>query len=251
MNDLNQIHILLENPKYAGNIGMICRLISNFSLPPLRIVGNPISLEYEMEWMAHNASEEISRILYFDDLKSAYTDLSYLIGTKMGYSKNAEPYITISELSELYHSKNQSIGILFGREDSGLSLNSVDQCQFMMDFHLPGKQKSMNLSHAVTFIISGLFHHIHSSPIKNIAGVAQKDKFFEYTNSLFDQFELNNYMDREGLANKRFRTILDSRPLSKGDIDFLYKIFKTLQKNNSLDAMNHLNNKRIVTKDRN
>ena len=41
---------------------MVCRLIANFDLPPLRIIGEKKDLHFEMEWMAYNSKEELDKV---------------------------------------------------------------------------------------------------------------------------------------------------------------------------------------------
>jgi tRNA C32,U32 (ribose-2'-O)-methylase TrmJ len=76
---MKNLYILLENPKYAGNIGMVCRLIANFDLPPLRIIGEQKELHFEMEWMAYNSKEELDKIQYFSGQKESRKDLDLFL----------------------------------------------------------------------------------------------------------------------------------------------------------------------------
>ena len=132
---LKNIFIILENPKYAGNIGMVCRLIANFDLPPLRIVGEKKDLHFEMEWMAHNSNEELSKIEYFSEPKKAREDLSLLIGTAMIQGKDRVGFIPLSDLTNKIKSQvEKKVGIVFGREDRGLSNAMIDICDKGLGF---------------------------------------------------------------------------------------------------------------------
>jgi tRNA/rRNA methyltransferase len=211
---------------------MVCRLIANFNLPPLRIIGERKELHFEMEWMAHNSNEELSRIEYFEDCKKSKEDLSLLIGTAMIHGKNRIGFIPFSSLSEKvqYHfGLNQKVGIVFGREDRGLSNAMLDLCDFAVDFELSGKQPSMNLSQSVSFVLGAICSGVSNKQVKpNLANI-DRGKFYDYVKHVFELIEMNHFHGRENLAIKRFKKILDSSEMSTEDLNFLYKVFQKIE----------------------
>jgi len=227
---LNNLIILLENPKYAGNIGMVCRLIANFDLPPLRIIGEKKDLHFEMEWMAHNSNEELSKIEYFSESKKAIEDLNLLIGTAMIQGKDRVGFIPLTNLSnKVRNQREKKIGIVFGREDRGLSNAMIDICDFMIDFKLPGKQPSMNLSQSVSFVL-GAIHGQFTEEIKQVKkDEVDKENFYKYVKEVFDLIEMNQFHGRENLAIKRFKKIIDASSVTREDLNFLYKIFQKIE----------------------
>lgn len=227
---MENLFILLENPKYAGNIGMICRLIANFDLPPLRLIGEEKELHFEMEWMAYNSKEEIAKIQYFQDKKEARADLDILIGTAMIQGKDRPGFIPIQSLYEKYKSFGEKrIGLVFGREDRGLSNTMIDLCDLLIDFELSSRQPSMNLSQSVSFVLGCL----HSpKPKENIAptkDIIDKTNLYKYVQHVFELIEMNDFHGRENLAIKRFSKIIDSSSISSNDLNFLFKIFKQIE----------------------
>ncbi len=209
---------------------MVCRLIANFDLPPLRIVGEKKDLHFEMEWMAHNSNEELSKIEYFSEPKKAREDLSLLIGTAMIQGKDRVGFIPLSDLTNKIKSQvEQKVGIVFGREDRGLSNAMIDICDFMIDFKLPGKQPSMNLSQSVSFVL-GVIHGQFTEENRQInKEILDTDNFFKYVKNVFELIEMNQFHGRENLAIKRFKKIIDSSSISKEDLGFLYKVFQKIE----------------------
>ena len=136
---------------------MVCRLIANFDLPPLRIIGERRELHFEMEWMAYNSNEELSKIEYFNSAKESREDLDLVIGTAMIQGKDRVGFISLGSLPEKIkiHS-DKKIGIVFGREDRGLSNAMIDHCDYMLDFELSERQPSMNLSQSVSFVLGSI-----------------------------------------------------------------------------------------------
>ncbi|MCE9499456.1 MAG: hypothetical protein K8R21_02990 [Leptospira sp.] len=230
---LDRIKICLENPKYAGNIGMVCRLISNFSLSPLRVLGEPRELAFDIEWMAYNAEDELKKIEYVNSSSEMKSDLSILIGTGMVHGKDRGRFIHITEIPGVLRTVTGKIGIVFGREDSGLTRNTIDFCDYMVDFQLRGKQSSMNLSNSVAYLMSIIYNSAQpgsgmETPVENNIGT---EHFYNYAKKIFEKLGMNEYHGMENLAVKRLRYIIDSRPLSKGDLDFIYTIFRNIEKN--------------------
>lgn len=231
--NLSKLVIVLEKPKYSGNIGMIARLAANFSLPPIRILGEKQDLNFEMEWMAIHAKDELNRIQYYKDVKELRYDLELLIGTSMIKGKDRGIFL---ELGSSFLPKLDGIsglnGIAFGREDRGLSHIMIDECDYMVDFDLPGEQKSMNLANAVAYVLS----IIYNQPIRN-SGVAAKNPteagvdlqgFFKYAGEIFARLNLNEFHGHENIALKRFKKIIEASPLTDGDKNFLFRIFRRI-----------------------
>ena len=227
--------ILLENPKYPGNIGMVCRLIANFGLPPLRIIGDPVDFHFEMEWMAYNSSEELDKIQYYPDFVEATSDLEVVVGTGMIHGSDRGRFISLNELPSTFGDKKA--GILFGREDTGLTRSAVIQCDCMIDFRLPGYQKSMNLSHSVSYVLSTLYNHKYQpKPNKEpVNSPSDKKHFYEFTTGVFKKLGMNQFHGNEFLPVKRLKQIVERSNPSHGDVAFLYKLFKKIDQ--SIDRL--------------
>jgi TrmH family RNA methyltransferase len=220
--------IILENPKYFGNVGMICRLVANFNLEPLRILGNQLEANFEMKWMAHGAKQEIEKIQYYTNFEECRRDLEFVIGTGMIHGRDRGDFISFEELSVKIQQKRY--GIIFGREDLGLKKSTVELCDFMLDFGLPGNQKSMNLSHAVAFLLGKIYQPTRNfSTQKPNLHFVNTNYFFEYSKKIFGILGMNQFHKSENLAVKRFKTILEKNYLTQGDINFLYKMFRNIE----------------------
>jgi TrmH family RNA methyltransferase len=227
---MNHINIILENPKYSGNLGMICRLLANFSLPPLRIIGTYSQDEPEMLWMAHGAEDEIPKIITYPDFYSATKDLDLVVGTGMIKGHDRGRYLPFEETPRFVKNFEHPIGILFGREDSGLSKESVIGCDRMIDFELPGYQPSMNLANSVAFLL-GAIHTTRSKDFDSSTPppVINKKRFLELSKDVFGKLELNDFHGSENLTWKRWNLILEKSHINQGDLNFLFKIFQRIK----------------------
>ena len=211
--NIHRINLILDNPKYSGNVGMVARLNANFGLNPIRILSN--------------ADDELKKMNVFSDISQLKNGLSMLVGTGMIEGRDRINMISTDELTGLLN-KNEEIGIVFGREDRGMSMEVLDQCEYLVNFNLPGKQKSMNLAQSVAYLLG-----ILSSGNEDVPEV-EYDKelyqsFLNYTEGLFNKSGLGGFHGLERQAIKRFRRILDSARMDNSDIQFLFKIFRSLE----------------------
>lgn len=235
--------IILENPKYQGNVGMICRLVANFNLEPLRIIGEKISFTEELNWMAYNSNFEIERIQYFENLLEARKDIDLVFGTGMIKGKNRGEILSLSDLNSKISNSTKKIAVLFGREDKGLSNFSVDNSDYMIDFSLSEKQPSMNLSNSVAYVMGYYFNQD-----KNDVSNSKKSQILptginKLLEGIFDKIELSKFHNRKNLGLKRLRKILENGIENNHDSNFLFKIFENI--NFKMDTINEKNSKSI------
>lgn len=75
--NLNNIYIILVEPIYAGNVGAVARIINNFCIPHLRIVG---SIPHKNDfYLAMHSEHIIENAPIFDTLAEAIADLDRVI----------------------------------------------------------------------------------------------------------------------------------------------------------------------------
>lgn len=223
---VNPPRIILENPKYTGNVGMICRLVANFGLEPPIIIGKQINPTDEMKWMATHSNKELEKLIYTTSFEEATSSIDLLIGTGMIHGGKRSEFLSQTTFYETISEKK--FGIIFGREDKGLSKEALSYCDYMLDFQLPGYQKSMNLSHSVSFIL-GMLYNIPNSKVMRLENTRDTKHFFNYVKKIFSYLGLNSFQNVDNLALRRFKSILSRAELSSGDVDFFYKIFHNIE----------------------
>jgi tRNA/rRNA methyltransferase len=158
----HNITIILNRPKYAGNIGSVARCMKNMGIETLYVVCRERPDEEEMYKMAtHVAKDIIAGIRYFDELGDAVAGCTYIVATsaRLG-SRSArqhivEPREMALELVDL--SRNNDVALIFGPEDRGLTNEELKYCQLLVNIPTTGELKSLNLSHAVMVCCYELF----------------------------------------------------------------------------------------------
>lgn len=220
--------IILENPKFSGNIGMICRLAANFDIGPLRIIGSKKEEDiFEMEWMAHNAEEEMEKIQYVESLEDCRASAELIVGTAMIHGRDRGRFISLVRLKEI--AKKFHTGILFGREDKGLKRETAIKCDYLVDFRLPGNQKSMNLASSVAYVLGALFGTQDNEFYRKRELNLSRNKLYEKAEEFFRELGMDSYHGSENLPVQRLKKILDKAEMTQGDMDFFFRIFQAFK----------------------
>ena len=146
---LPNVHIILVEPVYAGNVGAVARIMHNFSMQNLRIVGSvPQKNDYIM---AVHSNHILEQALIFDTLEAAVADLDRVIALSRRVGKTKPIDMNPRETAAYVHELSPlNIGLVFGRETYGLTDLEADLCPLRC--HIPSNPEfpSLNLSQAVT-----------------------------------------------------------------------------------------------------
>ncbi|HZH52460.1 MAG TPA: RNA methyltransferase [Microvirga sp.] len=148
----NPIIILVE-PQLAENIGMVARAMANFGLSELRLVSPRNGWPKKG---AHSAASGATHVLegakLYDTAREAIADLNYVLATtarERGQMKRVYgPEAAMGE-AKARIGAGQGVGILFGRERTGLENDEISLADAIVTFPVDPKFSSLNLAQAV------------------------------------------------------------------------------------------------------
>lgn len=147
-----EIHFILIEPAVPENIGASARAIKTMGFKSLRLV-NPVNFPDEKaNWLAHGSIDILENAKIFNSLEEACGDLDFLIGTSAKKRSVKYDYYPASELKNIIQNKGSSIqnlGIVFGREESGLTNSEFGKCDLVSFISMAAPYPSLNLSQAV------------------------------------------------------------------------------------------------------
>ncbi len=155
------LKIIVVEPLGEINLGSIARLCQNFEVDELRIVSprcNPIHPD-GLRMATHGKNFLLNATIY-SNLIDAIEDCVKVIATcgridhgniPIHSCKNALQWISKT-------TSQKPIGIIFGREDRGLSNSELLMAQKVISLNTSDNYPSLNLSHAVAIIL----HQLHS-----------------------------------------------------------------------------------------
>jgi tRNA/rRNA methyltransferase len=157
-----ELYFILVEPSVPENIGAAARAIKTMGFLNLRLV-NPWGFPHEkMYHVAHASHDIIENIKIFNTLSEAIAGLDFVVATSAKKRSVCNDYHHAATISELLKAKSGSIGsagIVFGREESGLSNEEVRLCDIISFIPMKRKYPSMNLSHAVSLYAYLLSEH--------------------------------------------------------------------------------------------
>lgn len=197
----NNITIILNKPKYSGNIGSTARCMKNMGMRKLSVVSDRRYDNDAMQQMAtHFGRDIISNIQYFQSLKEAVADFHYVVGTtaRMGGKSARQPVGEPREIAEqlVDISKNNKVAFIFGPEDRGLTNEELKYCHALVNIPTSDKLKSLNLSHAVMICCYEIFT-AHRDPLKRftpkLATSAELEAMYDHLKDMFIKIEFINY----------------------------------------------------------
>jgi len=186
---LDNIAIVLVNPKYPENIGSAARAAWNMGITRIIIVAKEYPDHNKMVKLAtHNAAHLIDSMQFHENLKDALQPFSQVIGTTARKGRQRVPGNSPREIMEIILPllPNNQIAFLFGAEDRGLTNEDLKYCQLRSaiptaDF------SSLNLAQAVAIHCYEIFHAaVHEQ--KNITPNPKFASSYEVEN-MYDSME--------------------------------------------------------------
>lgn len=144
--------IILVEPKRASNVGAAARAMQTMGFKDLRIIGEPLHKNQQARALAHGSIAVLEAAQHFDNLAAAIADLDLVIGTSAKNRHQRRYHHSPGELHQLLHAKGASVnraGLLFGREECGLSNEALSHCDLLTQVPLASPQPSLNLAQSV------------------------------------------------------------------------------------------------------
>jgi len=185
--NLDHITIVLHQPKRSENIGAAARAICNMGIGRLAVVQpQNYHLPDVLKMATHEAVEVVEQIGFFEDLKSALASFGYIIGTTARLGGQRQVVTTPRKMVEeiIPISKKNTVAILFGPEDRGLTNEDIRYCHLLVNIPT-SKFASLNLAQAVMVICHELFTASLETKPQYIPRLATRDEL----ENMYDQLK--------------------------------------------------------------
>ena len=226
MTKRTNITVVLNKPKYPGNVGSVARCAKNMGIEKIVVVGNRNLDGEEMRTRStHFAADVVARIRYVDSLDEALEGFSYIVGTSSRRGNARGPVVSPREMAErlVDISQENETALLFGPEDTGLSNDELRFCNIVVAIPVSGHFKSINLSHAVmilcyeTFIAKGGSLEVFTSRLATSAelegmydqmkALLMKIGFLNPQNPDYWMMHIRRFLSRTNLFSKEVKII--------------------------------------------
>jgi tRNA/rRNA methyltransferase len=230
--------IILVEPQLAENIGMVARAMANFGLSELRLVSPRNGWPKKG---AHSAASGAIHILeaakLYDTAREAIADLNYVFATtarERGQMKRVFAPDTAMAEAQGRIAAGQGVGVLFGRERTGLENDEISLADSIVTFPVDPKFSSLNLAQAV-LLMSYEWRKRETSGALPFAG----ERFSppaprEMVSSFFDYIEaeleaVNFYpADKKPIMARNMRDIFHRLELTEQDVRTLRGAIRAL-----------------------
>ncbi len=153
--------IIIVEPEYPENIGLIARAAKNFGFEEILLVKPKTGFRNaKAKSRAMHAAELLEKTKVFPSLEKALEEVDYAVATtaKLGSGKKLfRAAVTPKKLAEKFSKSNATIGIVFGREATGLTNDEIKKCDFVTSIPTSKEYRTLNVSHSVAIILYELF----------------------------------------------------------------------------------------------
>jgi tRNA/rRNA methyltransferase len=175
------LRIVLVEPREAGNVGAVARVMKNFGFDDLWIVGDHPQLLPVAGWWASGADDLLVRAHFADTLQEALADTHLTIATTSMRGRTTPADFTPrqlgAELSSL--AVDQTLALVFGREDSGLTRDELALCQRSAFIPTSESFPTMNLAQAAGVFCFSLSAIDRASGSRELAPAALVERLHE------------------------------------------------------------------------
>ena len=127
-------------------------------LSRLVVVDPPAFDPHRARWMAPGCDDILAGARFVATLDEAFEGVTRAIATTARHRRYDAPILTPREVAQSAFDapEGETVAILFGREDQGLSAEAVDRCEAILRIPTP-EHASLNLAQAVLLVCQATF----------------------------------------------------------------------------------------------
>jgi TrmH family RNA methyltransferase len=207
---LTDLRVILVEPNFEESIGFVARAMKNFGLSNLHVVNPKAVLGPNGRMRGGHAQDVLDSIVEHTSLEEALEGLDLSIGTtsQKSYlpSNLVRKPMTPKELTSIVKRQAGTIGIVFGREGTGLTNAELSQCDATLTIQANSEYQTLNLSHAAAIVFYELHIASGESAIDKLASEQVKKTIIRF---LSESAALSGMKEHDrALLTKAFRNIL-------------------------------------------
>jgi TrmH family RNA methyltransferase len=179
------LRIVLVEPREAGNVGAAARVMKNFGFDDLWIVGRHPNLHPLAGWWASGADDVVENAHFAPTLHHAIADAHITVATTSARERTTPVDLTPVEVAQLFASiGDQTLALVFGREDKGLTREEVVQCQRTAVIPTNASFPTMNLAQSVGVFCYELSTTAREPDSRELATAARIERLHERVQAL-------------------------------------------------------------------
>ncbi len=234
MTELNNLVVIMVETKSPGNVGFACRVLSNFGVTKLRLVGDDVRNESEARIFSVHALELLESAEIYPDLESAVRDMHASWAATARAGRNHSVTRALVPLAELPNplKMDGKVALVFGREDIGLTNEEIALCDLAFTISVSPRYPSLNLSHAIAVVLYELFSkYAPEKPLNPTeakpATREEREMVYHFLDQVIDELEIKDY--RKPIAKQVFRNLLGRAYMTGREVSTMTGIARKLK----------------------
>lgn len=148
---LPNVKVILVGTTHPGNIGSVARAMKTMGLSDLVLVDPQTEIDEKSQALAAGAKDLLATATIEKTLEDAVKDCGLVIGTSARSRTLPWPMLDPRQSGEklISEANDYPVAIVFGRENSGLSNDELQLCQYHVCIPANPEYSSLNLAMAV------------------------------------------------------------------------------------------------------
>jgi len=211
----------------SGNIGSVARSMKNFDLEDLWIVNPKTTLENDARAFAMHGLPILESAKVVNRLEKATAGVDLLVGTSSVKARSTSNLsriaLTPRQLAQKTADADVVLGIMFGRESSGLNNHEVEACDFMVTIPANRGYGVLNMSTAAAILFYELFQR-KAADHGEVAPQSSRKRLLLQFDRLVAASDLQVHKRR--LARRAFRNVISRSLISSRETSLLIGLFR-------------------------
>ncbi len=234
------VRFVLVETSHPGNIGGAARAMKNMCLQQMALVNPNRYPSADATSRASGADDILMNANVHETVDQALEGCSFVVGTSARPRGLYIPELPPRQCAEkiLAESQHGKVGVLFGREDSGLTNGELDRCNALMRIPTSQEYASLNLAAAVQVLAYELMVQRGEAPLQRpigegerrypLASAEQMEGLFSHIEETIIQTE---FLDPENPRQvmRRLRRLFNRADVNQNEINILRGILTSIQ----------------------
>ena len=233
-NPLDQIRIVLVEPKQPGNIGAVARAMKNMGLSRLYLVNPADHTCGEARAMAHGSGDILYGATVVTSLHQALAGATLVVGTSHRRRRDFGVIYGPRAVAEKFLALPEGTGgaIVFGREETGLTNDELQLCQIVSRVPSAVQYPSLNLAQATLIYGYELYQTVHEprqTPHLHLAPYEEIESMYDHIRRALHKLGFVSRHHPETFM-RSIRRVFGRIQLERRDVATIHRIFRQVDR---------------------
>ncbi|MCX7835070.1 MAG: RNA methyltransferase [bacterium] len=228
-----KVRIVLVSPTNPGNIGATARAMRVTGFTDLVLVNTTLPLDRGLDYaMAWGSLEILEKAKKVETLEAALENCQLAVATSARPRHSYREVLTPEEISTklAQFDQNMRVAFVFGREDTGLTNEEMERCDYWSRIPSANKFPSYNLAQAVQIYVYCLFRAFSQENLRETRKCATVDEINWFYKRVREQLEKNGFVPRDGMEEfiNHYRGLMKEMIVDAHACAFMHKMLDGL-----------------------